>query len=51
MKLINFATGAVAGQSLYEAYVRYQYFLYSTFSVGSEKINLKSEDMKSVYYG
>ena len=26
MKLINFATGAVAGQSLYEAYVGYQYF-------------------------
>ena len=26
MKLINFATGAVAGQSLYEACVGYQYF-------------------------
>lgn len=51
MKLINFATGAVAGQSLYEACVGYQYFLYLISSVGNGKISLKSEDMKFVYYG
>ena len=51
MKLINFATCAVAGQSLYEACVGYQCFLYSIFSIKNGKISLKSEDMKSVCCG
>ena len=39
MKLINFATGAVAGQSLYEACVGYQYFFFLNMFCWKRKDN------------